>query len=163
MPGRGIPAEPLFRSRVGRGQVALLGRVQHTHAIGGHCPVFFCLEIDKAVVHGFNEDLVLDVNGTLSNGAEYCDMTFKEADFRLKKMAGVAWKKIVRPGRTAVMPWEYHVGHLYKTLGEVVAQELGDEAPGVMAAALEKFTDEFGEAAGDSVLAYQDTDFDRLP
>ena len=124
---------------------------------------FFCMEIDKALVQGFNEDLVLEVNGTLSDGAEYCDMTFREADFTLKKMAGVAWKKVVRPGRTAVMPWEYHVGHLYKTLAEVITEELGEQASNVMAAALEDFTARYGEAATATVLSYHDTDFDQLP
>jgi hypothetical protein len=124
---------------------------------------FFCMEIDKALVQGFNEDLVLEVNGTLSEGAQYCDMTFREADFTAVKMAGVAWKKVVRPGRTAVMPWEYHVGHLYKTLTEVITEELGKQASDVMAAALEDFTGRYGEAATETVLSYQNTDFDRLP
>lgn len=124
---------------------------------------FFCMEIDKALVQGFNEDLVLEVNGTLSNGAEYCDMTFREADFTFVKMAGVAWKKVVRPGRRAVMPWEYHVGHLYKTLTGVITEELGEQAGDVMAAALEDFTGRYGEAATETVLSYQDTDFDQLP
>jgi len=124
---------------------------------------FYCMEIDPAVVQGFNEDLVLEVNGTLSEGAEYCDMTFREADFTFMKMAGVAWKKVVRPGRTAVMPWEYHVGHLYKTLAEVITEELGVQAGDVMATALEDFTGRYGEAATETVLSYQDTDFDQLP
>jgi hypothetical protein len=124
---------------------------------------FFCMEIDKAVVQGFNEDLVLEVNSTLSDGAEYCDMTFRQADLTLKKMLGIAWKKAVRPGRTALMPWEYHVGHLYETLGEVITEELGERAGDVMAAALEDFTARYGEAATETVLAYRDTDFDQLP
>ena len=124
---------------------------------------FYCMEIDKALVQGFNEDLVLEVNGTLSEGAEYCNMTFREADFTLMKMAGVAWKKVVRPGRTAVMPWEYHVGHLCKTLVGVITEELGEQASDVMAAALEDFTSRYGEAATETVLSYLDTDFDQLP
>ena len=124
---------------------------------------YFCLEIDRAVVQGFNDDLVLKVNSTMSNGAEYCDMTFMDANFTLPKMAGVAWKKTVSPGQSVVMPWEYHVGHLYKTLGEVTTEELGDDAADVMATALKDFTNRFGEAAGDTVLAYDGTDFDQLP
>jgi hypothetical protein len=124
---------------------------------------YFCREIDRAVVQGFNDNLVLEVNSIMSDGAAYCDMTFMDANFTFPKLAGLGWKKTVRPGRSAQMPWEYHVGHLYKTLGEVVAEELGDQAPGVMATALDRFSDEFGEAAGATVLAYQNTDFDRLP
>jgi hypothetical protein len=119
-------------------------RCPWSHAWGEHDLMqygrFFCAEIDKAIFQGFNEDLVLEVNGTLSEGADYCDMTFRDADFTVMKMPGVAWKKFVRPGRTAVMPWEYHVGHLYKTLAEVITEELGEQASDVMAAALEDFT-----------------------
>lgn len=124
---------------------------------------YFCLEIDRAVVQGFNDDLVLEVNSTMSNGAEYCDMTFMDANFTLPTMAGVAWKKTVSPGQSMVMPWDYHVGHLYKTLGEVIAAELGADASEVMATALKDFTDRYGEAAADTVLAYAGTDFDQLP
>lgn len=124
---------------------------------------YFCREIDEALVRGFDEGLVLEVTGTRSNGAAYCDFVFKDAHFTLPKMAGLVWKRAVSPGRRPVMPWEYHVGHLYKTLGEVIAEELGEEAVDVMAAALNEFTDKYGEAAGETVLAYDNTDFDRLP
>lgn len=123
---------------------------------------YFCMEIDRAVVQGFNDDLDLEVSGTLSNGAEYCDMTFVDANFTVPTMAGLAWKKTISPGRRVLMPWEYHVGHLYKTLGEVIADELGDDADGVMTAALDNFTDKYGEAAGDKVLVHQTTDFDQV-
>lgn len=124
---------------------------------------FYCLEIDKAVLHGFNEDLVLEVHSIMPDGAKHCDMTYMDANFTLPRLAGLAWRKTVNPGRRAVMPWEYHVGHLYKTLGEVITEELGEEAIDVMAAALDEFTDRYGEAAAETVLAYQGTDFDRLP
>lgn len=61
------------------------------------------------------------------------------------------------------MPWEYHVGHLYTTLGEVIGEELGEPAVDVMAAALKEFTDRYGETAGETVVAYENTDLDRLP
>lgn len=124
---------------------------------------YFCREIDRAVVQGFNHDLVLEVNSTMSNGAEYCDMIFMDANFTFPNMASLAWKKTISPGQSVVMPWDYHVGHLYKTLGEVITEELGDEAADAMAAALRDFTDRYGEAAGNKVAAHLNTDFDRLP
>ena len=124
---------------------------------------YFCMEIDQAVVQGFNEELVLEVNGTMSNGAEYCDFVFRDANFTLPKMAGLVWKMAVSPGRRVVMPWEYHVGHLYKTLGEVIAEELGERAVDVMAAGLKDFRDRYGDSAAETVLAYQGVDFDQLP
>jgi len=170
---------PYVEIKLGTGElkIEVLERSPHLRGRASRCPWsdawaendlmqygrYFCMEIDQAVVQGFNENLVLEVNGTLSNGAEYCDMTFREANLTPIRMAGLAWKKMVRPGRTAVMPWECHVGHLYKTLSEVFTEELGEQAVEVMAAALGNFTGKYGEAAGQTVLAYQDIDFDQLP
>ena len=124
---------------------------------------YFCMEVDKALVAGFNKDLVLDIDGTRTNGAEFCDFYFREANLTPAKLIGLVWKKTVNPGKKAIMPWEYHIGHLYKTLGEVIGQELAEQAPDIMATAMQDFTDTYGEAAGQKVMDYQNTDFDRLP
>lgn len=124
---------------------------------------YFCMEIDRAVVQGFNDRLVLEVNGTMSNGADYCDFVFKDANLTLLKLAPLAWKRAIRPGKRAVMPWEYHVGHLYRTLGDVITEELGARAADVARTALSDFADRYGEPAAEIVLSYQATDFDQLP
>jgi hypothetical protein len=167
-------------TRVGKGkmQTKLLERSPHGRTQVFECPWYvawaendlmeygryFCMEIDRAIVPGFNEDLVLEVNGTLSNGAECCDFLFRDANLTLPKVVGLGWKMAIRPGKSVVMPWTYHVGHLYKTLCEVNTEELGkDQAADIMGAALAAFTDKYGEAAGDKVMAHRDTDFDQLP
>lgn len=124
---------------------------------------FFCLEIDEALVKGFNGCLTLEINGTQTNGAEYCDFNFKDANLSPLRMLGIFWKKVVSPGKKAIMPWEYHVGHLYKTLGEVIAEELGDQAADIMSVSMKDFTDNYGEEAGRTVLSFKNTEFDRLP
>lgn len=124
---------------------------------------YFCMEVDEALVEGFNKDLVLEIGGTQSNGAEYCDFNFKAANLTPLKLLSLVWKKSVSPGKTVQMPWEYHTGHLYKTLGEVIAEYLGEKTKGIMSAALKDFTDKYGEEASRTVTEFENTDFNQLP
>lgn len=124
---------------------------------------YFCMEIDRAVVRGFNPQLVLEVGATMPSGADCCDFVFRDADLTIPRLAGILWTRAVGPARRAAMPWEYHVGHLFKSFGEVVAEELGDAAEDVMASALGRFADSFGMPARVTLLAYQSTNFDELP
>lgn len=124
---------------------------------------YFCMEIDEALVEGFNAELVLEISGTQSNGAEYCVFNFRDANLTPLKLLGLIWRKSVSPGKQALMSWEYHVGHLYKTLGEVISEELGEKAGEIMLTALKDFTGKYGEDAGRIVLSFENTDFNRLP
>ena len=78
-------------------------------------------------------------------------------------MIGLLFKKMIKPGKKAIMPWEYHAGHLYKTIGEVITDELGEQAEEIMTASLKDFTDKYGKSAGQIVKSYENTDFDKLP
>ncbi|MCP4022129.1 MAG: L-2-amino-thiazoline-4-carboxylic acid hydrolase, partial [Desulfobacteraceae bacterium] len=82
---------------------------------------YFCMEIDTALVNGFNPDLVINIHATRTNGGECCDFVFKDANLSFFALLSLAFKKKFTPGKSAIMPWEYHVGHLFKTLGEVFA------------------------------------------
>jgi hypothetical protein len=110
----------------------------------------YCLEIDEALARGFNPALRLDVNTTLSNDGEPCELVFHEVGAR-------------GPRRGMVMPWAYHLGHLYKTVGAVLEKELGGAGREAAAEALAVFTERFGEDAAQAVLSYADVDFGRLP
>lgn len=124
---------------------------------------YFCQEIDEALVHGFNPDLVLQVNSTRTNGGELCDFIFRDADLSFFKFLGLAFKKKVRPGKGAVMPWDYHCGHLYKTMGEVIRRELGEKADIIMGNTLKKATVFLNEVRISKIIAYKDTNFEILP
>ena len=115
----------------------------------------YCLEIDEALVRGFNPELRLDVNSTQTNGDPCCEFVYHDANPGRAKPA--------TPGDTALMPWDYHAGHLYKTVGEVVIEELGRVGREALDAALAEFARCYGEEAGSVVSAYWDTDFNRLP
>lgn len=165
--------------RAGKGEMKqkIIEKVPHARAYVLKCPWqiawknngltaygrYFCLAVDEALVRGFNQNLVLEINGTQTNGAEYCDFNFKDANLTVFNTLRFVYRKKVKPGKTAIMPWEYHVGHLYKTLGEVIGDELGRQTGEVMAVALKDFSDRYGKEAGRVVESYEKTDFDRLP
>jgi hypothetical protein len=124
---------------------------------------FYCLEVDEALVRGFNPDLQLDVNSTLPNEGPSCEFVFHDANLSFFNYLRLAYKKAFKPGKRAIMPWHYHLGHLYKTLNQVFVEEMGAEGREAADAALGEFAAQYGQGAAEMVAAYQDTDFDRLP
>jgi hypothetical protein len=124
---------------------------------------FFCLEIDKALVSGFNPELRLDVNGTRTNGSAQCEFVFHDANLRILNYVLLGYRKVVKPGKKALMPWEYHIGHLFKTVEKVVVDDLGDVGYRAANAALVEFAKQYGEQAAQKVMEHRNTDFDCLP
>jgi hypothetical protein len=110
----------------------------------------YCLDIDEALVRGFNPALKIDVQRTRPYDGDYCEHTYRDVGETL-------------PRRGTIMPWDYHAGHLYKTMGKVIVDQLGETGREALDAALETFAERYGAQAARAVLAYADTDFDRLP
>ena len=123
----------------------------------------YCQEVDEALVRGFNPELEIEVCGTKPEGNEYCEFVFHDANLGFFNTLLLGYRRAVKPADKSVMPWEYHLGHLYKTIGETVAEELSDLGIEAMEAALQEFTRCFGEDAGEVIRAYSGTDFNRLP
>ncbi len=124
---------------------------------------YFCQEIDAALVRGFNKNLEIEVKATQTNGAEYCNFIFKDASLTLLKLISLAYKKKIKPGKDAIMPWEYHTGHLLKTLGDFIRTNREDEADDIMETALSEFAGYFSENHAIQLKKYQATDFGALP
>lgn len=124
---------------------------------------YFCKEIDEALVHGFNPDLTIEIKSTQTNGGSHCEFLFKGADLTFFKLLGLGYKKKISPGARAVMSWEYHSGHLYKTLGQVFQKELGDVSIQIMNTGLKEFTQFFPDCPPESITQFQNTDFNILP
>jgi hypothetical protein len=110
----------------------------------------YCLEIDEALVRGFNPDLKLDVNATRPNDDEPCEFVFHDGAER-------------GPRRGRVMPWAYHLGHVYKTVGDFMAEALGGVGREAASEALQVFAERYGEQAAQLVLGFRKVDFTRLP
>jgi hypothetical protein len=109
----------------------------------------YCLDVDHALLRGFNPELRIEVNSRLSGGDPCCEFVYHD-------VAGAD----VGGGRVT-MPWIYHLGHLFNTAGEVIALELGEVGEDAMAEALAEFAANYGEEAAQAVAAYQDTDFEQ--
>jgi len=124
---------------------------------------FFCLEIDKALVSGFNPALQLDVGGIHTDGCSQCEFIFHDADLSVPRLLLLAYRKKVHPGKKALMPWEFHLGHLYKTIHGIVTAELGEPGVDAISSGMVIFTEQFGKTATAVVLSYLDTDFEILP
>ena len=69
----------------------------------------------------------------------------------------------LNPGKRAILPWEYHVGHLFKAFSDVLIAELGLTGREAVDTALSEFAARFGEEAAQIVRDYQTTDFISLP
>jgi hypothetical protein len=123
----------------------------------------YCLEIDKAVVRGFNPDLQIDVIDTQSNGAAQCEFVFHDANLTLKNYLAIAYKKAIRPGKKAILPWEYHLGHLITAMEEVIAEALGETGQSAIDAGLEEFAINCGEPAMQMVMARRKMNYACVP
>lgn len=123
----------------------------------------YCQEIDVALLHGFNPDLHIDVLKTQTNDHQPCDFIFHGAPLSLSNSLALLVGKKISPGKRVILPWEYHVGHLYKTMNDVLSSELGITGREAVEAALAEFSVHFGEEAGQTVQNYLRADFTSLP
>jgi hypothetical protein len=126
----------------------------------------YCLEIDKALVRGFNPKLIVEVRDTLSGGGNFCEFVFHNTHdtklgFWQEQLSKL--RKKLKPGISPLMDWDYHLGHLYKTMREVVIRDLGDSGQTAMSTALSEFATRYGKEAAQTVKSYAATDFNVLP
>jgi hypothetical protein len=99
----------------------------------------YCPEVDEALVRGFNPDLWLDVNRTLPNEGASCELVFYDANLSFSNYLRLEYRRAVKPGKKAIMPWHYHLGHLYKTISQVYVEEMGSKGREAADAALSEF------------------------
>ncbi len=129
---------------------------------------YFCKEIDTALVYGFNSELEIKTNSIQTYGDELCDFIFKDGDldqdgiYDRERELDLVFKKRTELCINAVMPWEYHIGHLFKTMGEVIRQGFGTTADKIMADALIDFTKFCSEDHIEVIREYENTDFDKV-
>ena len=119
---------------------------------------YYCQEIDKAVVRGFNPDLIVDVKGTRTNGSRMCQLIYHGA-FE----GTLAHEEAQRDQEKRVLPWSYHTAHLYSTMSTILERELGSAGVAVSQAALGVFAARFGPTMADVLTADVGADFDVLP
>lgn len=113
----------------------------------------YCLEVDHALARGFSPEIELGVNSIMSGGAECCEFVFY----------GAGVEGAVEPVSKTVMPWQYHLGHLYSTMCDVIVEEMGEQGEEALCEGLGEFAAHYGPAAAEIIESYAGTDFDRLP
>lgn len=123
----------------------------------------YCQEIDQALLRGFNPELHLDVHKTQTNDHQPCDFVYHGTPLNLSTNLALLIGKKLTPGKQVILPWEYHTGHLYKTMSDVLSVELGAVGREAAEAALAEFAAHFGAEAGQIVHSYLQTDFTSLP
>jgi hypothetical protein len=124
---------------------------------------FYCLEIDGALAAGFNPDLKIDVVGTQTNGAAQCEFVYRDAALPEQGVQFPAHADAVLSADKVKMPWDYHVGHLFKTLESVLVAELSPVGREAIEAGLAEFGRQFGQPAVQKIAAFRRVDFSRLP
>ena len=118
----------------------------------------YCLDIDRALLHGFSPALRLDVAGTLSRGQRQCDFCFRGAGLSVVDLdALAALRREVR--ERAVRPWRYHLGHLYATLADMLPAGLGPLGEEAVEAGLAVYAQTYGQPAVEAIVALRGVDF----
>ena len=119
---------------------------------------YYCQEIDKALVRGFNPDLLIDVKSTMTNAAPTCRLVYHGA------FSGtLVHEETQRAQEQRVLPWSYHTAHLYATMSRVLQQELGPVGAAACQAALDAFASRFGTAMVQVILTDAQINFQVLP
>jgi len=124
---------------------------------------YYCQSIDVAVLNGFNPTLRLEVTDIKPEGKPECVMLFHNARLGPAEMLALMGRKMFKPGRRALMPWDYHAGHIYKTMKEVLEEELGAVAEEIITAAMTEFSGRYGREAAEIVRQFENVDFNVLP
>ncbi len=87
---------------------------------------YYCKYVDRELVHGFRSDLELGTGTTQTNGDPYCYFKWNGADLTPEHKAENA-RIGEKVGAVRLKTWAYHMGHIYKTMGEVIEKRLGAE------------------------------------
>lgn len=144
------------------------------------CGSAYCRIIDRAIVHGFNPDLVLDTVTTQHyQGA--CRFVFHElggagADAAVAAVAeGGAAGPAGRPGaleradalerqrgRDVTMSLAYHCAHAFAVFARVTCEAFGAAGEQVVAAVLDEFAAQFGPQMRAELLANARAPFDTV-
>ena len=124
----------------------------------GRC---YCDYVDEAIMEGFGvTDGVLA--GSRADGHATCDLRFSGKTYTREALERFEAKKLLL-GERAKMPWEYHVGHLYRTLRDCIEERFGREGRRALNRALKNYGIQFGDNAKKLVLEYADLDYTKLP
>ncbi len=90
-------------------------------------------------------------------------MVFHDISLTPAQMLRFVYRKLIKPGKSALMPWDYHTGHLYKTIGDAFIEAFKEKGREARDAALAKFGARYGREAARALEGYANCDFNMLP
>lgn len=104
---------------------------------------YYCINIDDAVLNGFNEQFHMKATSNLSHGADCCEFhwgnSMNEEDItRLTK-------KKAELGRSCTRDFNFHTAHLLHSISKTLKNEFGEEGKLITDKVLERYTELFGE------------------
>lgn len=123
--------------------------------------IYYCRDVDAALARGYN-GMTLKLNANRMLGDECCDFTFEGCAIPAERMQAFQEKR-EKLGKKAKMPWEYHVGHLYRTMKDAIIDACGEDGKEAVIRALGCYRAEYGEAALALVLQFAEINYDVLP
>lgn len=120
----------------------------------------YCSCIDRELVHGFNPENALRIDGVRPNAADVCSFCFIGADFDSEQdfKNDVDVKAGLR--HRTVKDFLYHTGHLLSALRRVFLAELGLlKTEDIVRDALAEYAAHFGQEKADAVAEEAKLDF----
>ncbi len=165
-----------YRPTPGEFELKIIERTPHARAYTPRCPWYttwkendllafgrlYCLEIDPALVRGFNPELHMDVIASLTNGETRCEFVYNDANLTLPNYLLILYRRTISPGAKTVKPWDYHVGHLFSTLEKVAVEDLGQLGQEAIQSGLDEFAKRFGEQAMQRVVSSRNKDYESI-
>lgn len=87
---------------------------------------YYCQFVDRELVHGFNVKLELGTGTTQTGGDAFCYFKWNGADMTPVHKAENA-TITQKVGTDRLKTWAYHMGHIYKTMHEVLVEKAGSD------------------------------------
>ncbi|MBE5780853.1 MAG: hypothetical protein E7328_03405 [Clostridiales bacterium] len=115
--------------------------------------LYYCSDVDAAILNGFNSSLTLKVEKLLTKGDGCCEMHWLDDTASAEQVDASSAAK--------VLPWGYHVCHLYCSFISVLSKYA--QCKDVLADAKAQFTGLFGENSLDEMAPYMTYNFASLP
>lgn len=122
----------------------------------------YCNDIDESLVRGYNIELKLEVLKNRLEGSRYCDFSFKDAFLKNSDFEDVDMIKNSL-GNSAIMEWDYHIGHIYKVIKENTVSKYGEKGNFIIEQSLNEFGDFYNRDLIDIIKEYDKIDFNNLP
>ena len=104
----------------------------------------YCRWVDYALVEGFNPELRLEMDGTLSGGAGQCVFFWPDQAFSAEELQEITARRAELCPRVT-RDFLYHLAHLYDALRRVLIPRLG---VGVASAIMEQGVRDYGVVFG---------------